>query len=111
MFVAPLAYKVKCPNCGCEIRFSNLVNTDILAIRPRSARCANCHHEVIFNKLGFTVFAWSLYTFVATIIIYLVATFLFTTEIQNYFAIPPTIAILVSLISLRFTKLEEVRKD
>jgi hypothetical protein len=97
---------MKCPQCGHEMLFSDLVDGSASWVKAKIVSCPSCHRKVALNGVGLTIFTYALLAFVISIGIFLVAPMFWSRNVQNYLLILPTLAILVALISLRFTKLE-----
>jgi uncharacterized protein (DUF983 family) len=109
MFIAPLAYQVKCPQCGGDIPFRNLVDKESLAIKTAATSCGNCGSRVTLNRRGFMVFVLAMYAMLIGILLVLVAPMFWSEETQAYLPLPAMLAMIVALVALRLTKMELVK--
>lgn len=106
--IAPIAYMLKCPNCGGNIPLSDLIDKSSLSIKGKIARCNNCNKNVTWSKPSIRIFAGWVYAFTACVVLYLIVTSIWKNLDVNYLSIPVTIAMLCILFAMRSAKLAVV---
>lgn len=105
MFIAPIPYTLKCPNCGADILFSDLVDQTSFSIKGKLAQCKNCNKTVTWSKSSIRIFGRWIYALTSCILLYLVVASIWKNMDASYAAIPITVAMLCLLFAIRSAKL------
>ena len=105
MFIAPLSYQIKCPQCGCETSFWKFINQKSLIVRSTIVNCKQCGAGLVLDQSGLTIFSGSLIATVLAVGFIVYAAIYWPLNKQVYLPLIPLSTIMIGILVLRLTKL------